>query len=393
MKKQLFIFVFLLLILPLRAQLPLSSDSRISILTSYPSDEEVFTLYGHTAIRVFDPAQKIDYVFNYGIFDFQTPHFIYRFTKGETDYMLGFIDFRSYFIEYQMRGSKVVEQVLNMDPEEKEKLWQALIINYEPQNRKYRYNFFFDNCSTRPRDLVEKSINGKIAYGDKTTDHSFRDLISYCTRNHAWLTFGCDLALGSPTDRIATTREEMFLPQYLESAFQTAHINTPQGEKRKLVSSSTVLIEETSNQEDKTKDWFTPMFVGILGCLLISAITLLEWRKKTYFRAVDITLFFIAGLAGSLLFFLSFISTHPATYPNWSILWLHPFHLVGTGLFLVKKLKIAAYYYHFINFAALTLLLIGWSFIPQQFNPAFIPFVLILWIRSGFGVYRKKTIN
>ena len=388
MKKQLFIFVFLLLILPLKAQLQLSPDSRISILTSYPSDEEVFTLYGHTAIRISDPAQKIDYVFNYGIFDFQTPNFIYRFTKGETDYMLGVVDFRSYFIEYQMRGSKVVEQVLNMNQEEKEKLWQALIINYEPQNRKYRYNFFFDNCSTRPRDLVEKSIDGKIIYENKKTDHTFRDLISYCTRNNSWYTFGCDLALGSPTDRIATVREEMFLPLYLVSVFESAHVNTQQGNKRKLVSSSTVLIEESVAQRN-TDVWLTPMFAGIVVCLLVLTITFFEIKKKSYFRATDIILFFIAGLAGSLLFFLSFISTHPATCPNWSLLWLHPLHLIGMGLFSVKKWKIAAYYYHFINFAALTLLLIGWNLIPQQFNPAFIPLVLTLWIRSGFGVYRK----
>ncbi|HAD02404.1 MAG TPA: hypothetical protein DCE74_09385, partial [Porphyromonadaceae bacterium] len=173
MKKYLFIISFLLLILPIKAQLPLSEESRISILTSYPSDEEVFTLYGHTAIRILDPAQNIDLVFNYGIFDFHTPNFIYRFAKGETDYMLGVADFQNYFIEYQMRGSKVVEQALNLNQVEKEKLWQALIVNYEPQNRTYRYNFFFDNCSTKPRDLVEKAVEGKINYKENKNKLTF----------------------------------------------------------------------------------------------------------------------------------------------------------------------------------------------------------------------------
>lgn len=118
-EKYLFIISFLLLILPIKAQLPLSEESRISILTSYPSDEEVFTLYGHTAIRILDPAQNIDLVFNYGIFDFHTPNFIYRFAKGETDYKLGVDNFQNYFIEYQMRGSKVVEQALNLNQVEK----------------------------------------------------------------------------------------------------------------------------------------------------------------------------------------------------------------------------------------------------------------------------------
>ena len=392
MKKYLFIISFLLLILPIKAQLPLSEESRISILTSYPSDEEVFTLYGHTAIRILDPAQNIDLVFNYGIFDFHTPNFIYRFAKGETDYMLGVADFQNYFIEYQMRGSKVVEQALNLNQVEKEKLWQALIVNYEPQNRTYRYNFFFDNCSTKPRDLVEKAVEGKINYKENKNKLTFRDLINDCTRNHYWYTFGCDLALGSPTDRITTIREQMFLPLYLVSAFDEATISTPSGESRKLVQSSSVLIEENKDIDKSSPSLFSPLFVSISLLLAVTTLTIIAFKRKKIFRGIDIVLFSIAGRAGLSLFFLSFISTHPATNPNWSLIWLHPFHLIGVILFSVKKLNKAAYYYHFINFAALTLLLIGWYIIPQQFNTAFIPLVLTLWMRSGYSVYIIKKI-
>lgn len=280
MKKHLLILTFLLLILQVKAQLPLSEESRISILTSYPSDEEVFTLYGHTAIRVLDPSQNVDLVFNYGIFDFHAPNFIYRFAKGETDYMLGVADFRNYFIEYQMRGSKVVEQVLNMNQTEKEKLWQTLIINYEPQNRKYRYNFFFDNCSTKPRDLVEKAVEGKINYKENKNKLTFRDLINDCTRNHNWYTFGCDLALGSPTDRITSIREQMFLPLYLVSAFDEATVSTPSGEKRKLVQSSSVLIEENKDIDKSSPSLFSPLFVSISLLLAVATLTIIAFKRK-----------------------------------------------------------------------------------------------------------------
>ena len=215
MKKYLLLLFLFLLLVPAKAQIKLSDEAQISILTAAPSDEAVFTLYGHTAVRVKDSLHKIDLVFNYGIFDFSKPNFIYRFAKGETDYKLAAYNFQHYIIEYQMRGSEVTEQVLNFTPDEINKVWNALYINVQPENCVYRYNFFFDNCATRPVAIVEEQVDGKIKYNDPPEPQTFRDLINYCTRNNSWLTFGCDLALGSPTDRVATPHEMMFLPVYL----------------------------------------------------------------------------------------------------------------------------------------------------------------------------------
>lgn len=390
MKRNLLLLLLFFCLMPLQAQIKLSNEAQISILTASPSDEEVFTVYGHTAIRVNDPAQNIDLVFNYGIFDFSNPNsFIYRFTKGETDYKLAYFDFRNYLIEYQMRGSGVTEQILNLNPQEKEDLWQALILNAQPENCVYRYNFFFDNCATRPVALIEKTVIGKVAYTDSPWPQTFRDLINHCTRNKPWLTFGCDLALGNPTDRIATAHEMMFLPLYLKDAFGKATIIHPNESARPLVASTTILSEEVINDRQTDQGLFTPLFCCTFFFLLIAFITFIEWRKKTYFRLVDCVLFLIAGIAGVVLFFLCFVSTHPCIWPNWSVIWLQPFHLVAVILFAVKKFGKAAYYYHFINFAALTLMLVGWHFIPQHLNTAFIPLVASLWLRSGYGVYRK----
>ena len=391
MKKNLLLLFLLLCLIPAKAQYRLSDEAQISILTAAPSDDEVYTLYGHTAIRVKDSLYKLDTVFNYGIFDFSKPNFIYRFTKGETDYKLAAYNFSHYIIEYQMRGSEVTEQVLNLTPEEINKIWNALIVNAQPENAVYRYNFFFDNCATRPAAIVEEQVNGKVKYNNPPEPQTFRDLINYCTRNNSWLTFGCDLALGSPTDWIATPHEMMFLPAYLKDEFEKATIVNPDGSERKLIKQTNRLSEELINDTNTTKEWFTPMLCSMIIFLLVLLITFVEWKRKTYFRLVDCILFFLAGVAGTVLFFLCFISTHPCVRPNWSIVWLQPFDLIAVILFAVKKFRKAAYYYHFINFAALTLLLAGWYFIPQHLNIAFIPLVATLWLRSGYGIYRWRA--
>lgn len=386
MKRLAAFFFFLLLLCPLAAQTKLNDQAQISLLTAAPSEEEVFTLYGHSAIRVNDPENKIDWVFNYGIFDFNQPNFILRFTLGKTDYILGINQFNDYFIDYQMRGSEVTEQVLNLSATQKQQVWDYLLWNAQPENRTYRYNFFFDNCATRPRDIIEKAAGGEVRYTVKDEKKTFRDLITQCTRNHSWYTFGCDLVLGAPTDRMASVRDAMFLPAYLKNGVAHATVALPDGKNVPLVASSHTLIEGTSEAAADTR--FTPFVAGMLLLLLTVLITGIEWRRQTYFRAVDIILFAVAGLCGCMIFFLWFFSEHPCVNANWNLIWLNPVELVAVALFAVKKGKKAAYCYHFINFATLTLLLIGWKWIPQQMEPAFIPYILTLWTRSGYGVYR-----
>jgi hypothetical protein len=364
------------------------NNIRISILTCTPSEEAVYTVYGHTAIRVLDPEKERDLVFNYGMFDSSKPNFAYHFAKGETDYKLGVTTFDRFLAEYQMRGSGIIEQVLNLTPKEQKQIWEALVINARPENAVYKYNFFFDNCATRPVAIVEQYVDGEVVYTHKTTPQTFRELINYSMRNKPWLIFGTDLALGSPTDRIATPREEMFLPLYLQAAFDKAMIQNPDGSMRKLISETNILAYEIPEEIEKTL--FTPLVCGLLVFFLALTLALYERKTKRYFRWVDCTLFSIAGLAGIVLSFLAFVSEHPATFPNWLLIWLHPFHWVGAVLFAVKKFNKAAYSYHFINFAALTLMLLGWYFIPQHMNVAFIPLIFTLWIRSAFKLTKDS---
>jgi len=368
----------------------LSEDAEVSVIVCGPSHDAAFTLYGHAAIRVKDNSKNLDNIFNYGLFDFNGENFIYRFVKGETDYKLGVANFLDYIVEYRMRGSYASELVLNLSAEEKNRIWEALLENYRPENRVYRYNFFFDNCSSRLLYIVESNIDGKILFDENQPVHTFRDLINDCTKEHLWLTFGCDLVLGSPTDRAATIHEKMFLPEFLEKFFITGVIQLPDGTTKPLVRQTISLSEFNPKINNYAGEPLTPLFCSIVLMVLIVVITIVGYRHNKYYRLIDCALFFVAGIAGIVVFFVSFISEHPCVYPNWNIVWLHPLHLVGFVLFFVKKLKTAANYYHFINFAVLTLLLVGWHFIPQHMNMAFIPLVITLWVRSFYAVSRVK---
>lgn len=390
MRRNIIALIFGIISITISAQQRLSDEAYISLMTSDPFEEEVFTVYGHAALRVHDPKNGIDYIFNYGIFDFSKPNFIYRFAKGETDYKLGVANYQDYVIEYQMRGSDITEQRLNLNHDEVRRIWEALVENYKPENRVYRYNFFFDNCATRPAAIIESCVDGNIVYNYPYSEQSFRSLINHCTRNHPWLTFGCDLALGSPTDRLATQHEMMFLPEYLRSAFNNASIKDSAGNIRPIVKETTVIdAVEADEPERSIWDWLTPDVCSWLLLAVVITLTFIEWKGGIYMPITDFTLFLIAGVAGIIIFFLSFISVHPCTSPNMALIWLNPIHIAGAILFCVKKQKRAAYYYHFINFAALMLMPLGFIILSQHLNYAFIPLVASLWVRSGWGIYRR----
>ena len=388
---------FLLLLLPIHLLSvtnevqPLKSDAIVSLLTSSPHDATVYALYGHTAIRIKDDSLGMDLVFNYGIFDFSKPNFIYRFAKGETDYILAVYDFKHYLVEYRERGSEVYEQILNLQPQEREALWQALVLNAQPENRVYRYNFFFDNCATRPIAMIEKNINGAVNYQGVDIKETFRDAINTCTRNHPWQTLGCDLVLGLPTDRVMTQKERLFLPEYLKKYLSNSVI-VREETSQAVVLKANILSEQQPRPEPAFGILSSPFWCFTILFVILLIITIIERITQKYFRWIDCLLFFAAGIGGCILFFLSFMSVHPSMFPNINLLWLHPFHLLGVVFFSLKKLKRPAFWYHFINFAVIFAMCVAWFFIPQHFNIAFIPLIASILLRSGWALLRKKYL-
>jgi len=306
---------------------------RVSLLTCSPHDE-IYSLYGHTAIRYEDKASKTDIVVNYGMFSFKKPFFVARFVLGLTDYEMGIQDFNDFCYEYQYFGSQVTQQEINLTPEEKGQLLKALQDNYA-NARVYRYNYFYNNCTTKARDIILKSINGKIEYKnaiDKSV--SFRDLIHGCNANYSWASFGNDLLLGFKADMQTTREEQQFLPDNLMRDFGQAKIVSADGSARPLVKNTEIIVKGNDHAiAGKTK--VTPQFVFITLLLLIAAIVVAEFKTKMRFLWVDISLLLSSGLAGLILFVMLF-SEHPTTSTNLQIFILCPLNLYW-AIYIIKN--------------------------------------------------------
>ena len=306
---------------------------RVSLLTCSPHDE-IYSLYGHTAIRYEDKASKTDIVVNYGMFSFKKPFFVARFVLGLTDYEMGIQDFNDFCYEYQYFGSQVTQQEINLTPEEKGQLLKALQDNYA-NARVYRYNYFYNNCTTKARDIILKSINGKIEYKnaiDKSV--SFRDLIHGCNANYSWASFGNDLLLGFKADMQTTREEQQFLPDNLMRDFGQAKIVSADGSARPLVKNTEIIVKGNDYAiAGKTK--VTPQFVFITLLLLIAAIVVAEFKTKKRFLWVDISLLLASGLAGLILFVMLF-SEHPTTSTNLQIFILCPLGLYW-AIYIIKN--------------------------------------------------------
>lgn len=306
---------------------------RVSLLTCSPHDE-IYSLYGHTAIRYEDKASKTDIVVNYGMFSFKKPFFVARFVLGLTDYEMGIQDFADFCCEYRYFGSQVTQQEINLTPEEKGQLLKALQDNYA-NARVYRYNYFYNNCTTKARDIILKSINGKIEYKnaiDKSV--SFRDLIHGCNANYSWASFGNDLLLGFKADMQTTREEQQFLPDNLMRDFGQAKIVSADGSARPLVKNTEIIVKGNDYAiAGKTK--ITPQFVFITLLILMAAIVFAEIKTKKRLLWVDITLLLASGLAGLILFVMLF-SEHPTTSTNLQILILCPLNLYW-AIYIIKN--------------------------------------------------------
>lgn len=379
----------------------LSESSRVSLMTCSASDDAIYALFGHSGLRIKDDSIGIDVVFDYGIFDFSSNNFIFRFVKGETDYMVKGREFSHFYFEYQYRGIGVTEQVLNLTQSERQKVFEALITNSLPENRIYRYNFFYDNCATRPRDIISDNLDGKIEYRSFTTEQTYRDLLDECLVLTPWSRFGINLVIGSGADKVITERQKDFLPLYVAKAFDNANIIDTLRENRSLVVSSveilgpegSVLVLEEAKMAGR-KALNQPFFVGIILLLAAAIVSYLQYKKnkRGFSKVFDTLLFFVAALAGSVIFFLTFFSEHPCVDSNWNLVWLNPLPFFFIPFFFVKSSTKYVISYHFVNFVVLTLFIVGFAFIPQTLEVAFIPYILALWLRSGVNVLEYRRV-
>lgn len=363
---------------------------QFSLLTCSPGTE-IYSLFGHTAIRYQNYTQNKDIVFNYGMFSFSSPNFIYRFVKGETDYQLGVNDFRSFEAEYMFRGSSVYQQILNLTYEEKLKLQNLLFTNYLPQNRIYRYNYFYDNCTTRARDQIEKCIDGNVEYPTSVSDKTFRGIIHEFTKGFDWEEFGIDLCLGAGADKPIGIRQQMFSPFYMRSFAESAFIKDENGNTRPLVLREEVVVDADDVDAADSSFPFSPIACATFFLFLNVVIAFVQIVRKKIYWFWDLILYLSQGLAGCIIAFLFFFSIHPTVDSNWLILLFNPIPLFYLPFMVYNDIKRKKDKWHVINSVYLTLFILILPLIPQEINLS----VLLLALGLLFNavshqiVYRK----
>ena len=359
-----------------------TSDSvRVSLLTCAPGSE-IYSLFGHTALRYENPTKGEDWVFNYGMFSFNTPNFVMRFVKGETDYQLGVIPFRYFEGEYAMRGSSVYQQELNLTSPEKENIIRLLEENYRPANRTYRYNYFYDNCTTRARDKVEQGIEGKVVYPKGMKERSFRQIVREYTDGHEWSAFGIDLCLGSEADEPIDERKQMFSPFYMLEFARGAMIHRADTIVP-FVKSEKLLLDFSSKDEElfeKDEEIFlpSPWACALIWWVLTFVVTTLGIKNGKVYWLWDALLFGAQGIGGCVIALLFFFSVHPTVGSNWLLMILNPLPLFYMPFMIYRAIKGKKDAFHVINAVVLTLFIVLMPFVQQKFNPTVLPLALNL---------------
>lgn len=331
---------------------PPMDSVEISLLTCQPHDE-VYSLYGHTAIRYHELTKDgIDAAFNYGVFNYDAPLFVIRFVFGLTDYELGAYPTDLFQEEYRRFGSMVTEQVLNLSNQEKLLLRQALIDNLKPEHRIYRYNYFYNNCTTKARDIIERHINGQVKYTDRENySPTYREMVHQMTRNHPWARFGNDLLLGILSDKQTSRREQEFLPSNLLYDFDHARIYS-NGSYKPLVKERRIIVPSGVQMLHGSFP-LTPRQCGYVLLFAGAMLAFMQWRQRRVFVLWDGLLTTASGIIGFVLFLMLF-SQHPTVSLNFQFLFFNPVHIIC--LWSVLRGKAIRYWHLCIVMAVLFLI-------------------------------------
>lgn len=295
----------------------------VSLLTCGPAPE-IYALYGHTALRIQDPARQIDWAVNWGIFNMRERFFALRFVFGLTDYRVAVYPMQEMLAEYAAERRWIKEQYVRLTREEKKRLLTALEENLKPENVHYRYNYFYDNCTTRPRDMIVNCLVHNDYPATVPTQTTYREEIHKWNEHHRWARFGNDLLLGVKSDVPLTSWEAEFLPDNLRKSF----------DKWDRVYGTHYLLAPQAEVSDD--EGLTPLVCAIIVAVLIVALTMVGLFRKWPLLWLDSTLMVLVGLPGIILFAMLF-SQHPTVNCNFQLLLLNPLALWGAFLLWQKK--------------------------------------------------------
>jgi len=367
----------------------LSDSALVSLITVLPG-RSLYNVFGHTLIRVRDPATGLDVGYNYGTFDFPDSFlgggaFVARFAYGRLDYRLdapNYPPLRAVEWYWREEGRASIEQTLALSPHQRRALYRSLEENARPENATYRYDFFFDNCSTRPRDRIESALGGELRNGLGDPGASFRQLLDPYLVEKPGLNLAMDLGLGPPADRPASARDAAFLPEWLMRWSAAARVDGPDGTR--MLVSRTDTLTWAPGAADRTPAPAWPRVALWLIALVGVWLTIRDLRAgRPARRWLDGALFTSLGLAGVVLAFLVFVSIHAVTKGNLNLLWAVPFHL-APGIALLRGTRPAWLRgYMLATLALLVVFLVGWPVWPQEIPGAVLPLVLLVAARAG----------
>ena len=299
-----------------------ASHLRISLITCGPGFNEVWEVFGHTAIRIVDSIHHTDLVYNYGTFDGFDANFEINFMRGKLLYTLSVYPFREFMPEYVQTKRSVYEQLLLMTDVQKSKIRDMLDINAEPANRAYKYDFFFDNCATRIRDIFPKAAGNEFVYGQvlsKEVSITFREIINRYFYTKQWVRLGVNILLGSKIDKVMTDKDVMFLPDYLSKGLGTARMD---GQK---VAAPSLRILEGIDSEPEPVNF--PLILTWSSALLTIAGLYVK-RLKVLGKGMSFLVLLVTGLLGCLILVMWFGTNHEGCRDNYNVLWALPTNLI-----------------------------------------------------------------
>lgn len=369
----------------LQAQQTLSENARISLMTVAPGDM-LYSTFGHSALRVYDPVLRIDRCYNYGTFNFDEPNFLLNFCRGRLRYYLDTEPYPSFEYGNLREQRPMQEQLLNLTAEQRQRLFDLLQENAREENKYYMYDFFYDNCATRIRDIVKEAFFHQIAFDSSALPigTTMRHLLRPYLRDMPWTQFGIDLGLGLPADRVALAEDYMFLPDYVHDLFAMAKLND-----------TTMLVASEQNipfMPLPTRLAYQPGFFGnpLWVMCLVAVLGVASMFSRRAERVFDPLFWFVLGLAGLVLFLLWAATDHTTTKMNWNILWALPTHL----LFFWRRQRTEWTENYFMAAGALAFLtLLFWGFLPQDLPEAALPIVILVVLKGFFRRYRRERAS
>ncbi len=369
---------------------------RVSLITCSPG-REVYQLYGHTALRCQNFTRGEDLVFNYGMFSFRQPNFLWRFVRGECDYMVMPVDWKYFPEDYQERGSSIVAQVLDLTPLEATRLYAALMVNSLPENCEYRYNFLYNNCTTKVRDMIEQAVMGRIVYPELPEKKTYREILHEYATPGSWNAEGNDFLLGEDVDTLLTDRAAMFAPEYMKWFAAGARIYGDDGSLRPLVKSEEILLQERVDvQPDSFPGWKKMLEQPwVVAWGLLALCLLLMWVEKYsghMMWLLDIPFLLVQGVVGCLLLFMRFFSEHPAVDSNWLVWPFSPLALLALFWVIPAAFRHKRSWWHSFHIIYLAFFVIFSHWIPQDFGEIVVPLALALLTRPlSYQFYYNKN--